>query len=362
MRTQEPDGAREQADLDAFRARLLDLVRVRRHLGLRPAVEECDGLGAETSRLDRHVDRGVAAADHDDAVPDTRRVFRLDPLDEGEGVPDPIEVVAHDVGPRIRPHSDGEDDRVVRLREQLQACRADVPAEHDPSTQCADERGLAGERFAELAVRCDRVANEAACLLPLVVNRHCMAEGGELTGAGQAGGAGADDCNAEAGPRGATAKVPGLDEPDVGSVALEPPDLDRPSPLVREHAGALAEELCRADPRARAAEEVLGEDQLGGVRRVALRDRRHETGDVDVGGAGDRAGRGSVGNAAFEAAARLDARLVRSKRRLKLVEERRRHRCSSSSGLRERVARACASSCLTRSRVRPSSWPISFSV
>ena len=157
-----------------------------------------------------------------------------------------------------------------------------MPAEDDAGAQGANERRLARKRFSELAVRCDRVANEAACLLALVVNRHCVAEGGELTGAGQAGGAGADDCNAEAGPRGAVAKVPGLDEPDVGSVALEPPDLDRPTPLVGEHAGALAEKLSGADARAGAAEQVLGEDHLGGVGGVAVRDRRHEAGDVDV--------------------------------------------------------------------------------
>ena len=199
------------------------------------------------------------------------------------------------MGASVGSHADRENDRVVRLCEQLQAGRAGVPAEDDAGAQGANERRLARKRFSELAVRCDRVANEAACLLALVVNRHCVAEGGELTGAGQAGGAGADDCNAEAGPRGAVAKVPGLDEPDVGSVALEPPDLDRPAPFVCEDAGALAEELRRADPRTCAAEEVLGEDHLGGVRGVALRDCRHEAGDVDVRGAGNRAGRGSVG-------------------------------------------------------------------
>ena len=218
-------------------------------------------------------------------------------------------------------HADRENDRVVRLCEQLQAGRAERASR--------GRRGRPG---------CERAPSRPEAVLGARGTVRSRSERGRLSPAARRKpslrGRGRRAHRRRPGRRGRrrrlqrgsrTARrggeVLGLDEPDVGSVALEPPDLDRPSPLVREHAGALAEELRRADPRARAAEEVLGEDQLGGVRRVALRDRRHETGDVDVRGAGDRAGRGSMGAAALEAAVRFDPRLVGAERRLQLVEE-----------------------------------------
>ena len=73
-----------------------------------------------------------------------------------------------------------------------------MAAEHDPYAERADECGLLRQRMAELAVRRDRVANEAAWLVALVEDRDVVAEGGELAGAGEAGGPGADDGDADA--------------------------------------------------------------------------------------------------------------------------------------------------------------------
>ena len=64
----EADGVREEAELDALVARELDLVLVRGHLVLGAPVEQERDVGAEPLRLDRDVDRGVAAADDGDAA------------------------------------------------------------------------------------------------------------------------------------------------------------------------------------------------------------------------------------------------------------------------------------------------------
>ena len=61
-------GARQEADLDALVAGELDLVLVGRHLVLGPPVEQQRDVGAESLRLDRDVDGGVAAADDGDAL------------------------------------------------------------------------------------------------------------------------------------------------------------------------------------------------------------------------------------------------------------------------------------------------------
>ena len=64
----ERDRVREEADLDAFAPRELDLVLVGRHLVLGAPVEQERDVGAEPLRLDGDVDGGVAAADDGDAL------------------------------------------------------------------------------------------------------------------------------------------------------------------------------------------------------------------------------------------------------------------------------------------------------
>ena len=64
----ERDRVREEADLDAFAPRELDLVLVGGHLVLGAPVEQERDVGAEPLRLDGDVDRGVAAADDGHAL------------------------------------------------------------------------------------------------------------------------------------------------------------------------------------------------------------------------------------------------------------------------------------------------------
>ena len=113
-----------------------------------------------------------------------------------------------------------------------------------------------------------------------------------------------------------------MGEGRVGCDALERADRNRLASLVLEHAGALAEHLDRADARTGATEQVFGEDRPGGAGEVTFGDRADEPRHVDVGRAGDRAGRGRVGPAAVEAAVSLDERLVALQRRAQLTGER----------------------------------------
>ena len=88
-----------------------------------------------------------------------------------------------------------------------------------------------------------------------------------------------------------------------------------------QHAVALAENLDRANARARPAEDVLGEDRRRGAGRVVVGDLRDEAGHVDAGGAADEAGSGCVRPAALEAAVGLDQSLGPGERRAELLEE-----------------------------------------
>jgi hypothetical protein len=89
---------------------------------------------------------------------------------------------------------------------------------------------------------------------------------------------------------------------------------------VDEDAGALAEQLDRADPRAGAAEKVLGEDRAGGPDGVVVCDRGDERRHVHVGRAGRDARRLGVRAAAREAPIRLDERLSPGKGWSQLLE------------------------------------------
>ena len=107
----------------------------------------------------------------------------------------------------------------------------------------------------------------------------------------------------------------------VGRVALQRADLDRLPALVHEHAVALAEHLDRADPRARATEDVLGEDRRRRRGRIAGGDRRDEVGTSTPAGQAVSARRLRVRAAALEAAVGLDEGLLRRERRAELARE-----------------------------------------
>ena len=123
----------------------------------------------------------------------------------------------------------------------------------------------------------------------LVVHRDVESTRGELAGADETGRARADDSDGipvsrTPSPKGSTAC-----ERHVRRKALQSSDLDRLSSLVPEHARALAEHLDGTDPRAGAAEQVLGEDRRGCSVGVVARDRRHEARHVHARGAGSHA-------------------------------------------------------------------------
>jgi hypothetical protein len=106
----------------------------------------------------------------------------------------------------------------------------------------------------------------------------------------------------------------------IRRVPLQRSDRDRRPALVLEDAGALAQDLDRADARAGGAEDVSLEDRFGGRSRISVCDLGDEPRHVDSCGAGDGARRWSVRSAALEAAVCFDDRLGRLERRPQLVE------------------------------------------
>jgi hypothetical protein len=106
-----------------------------------------------------------------------------------------------------------------------------------------------------------------------------------------------------------------------GGEALERADRDRRPGLVVEDAGALAEDLDRADARAGSAEQVLLEDRPGSALRIAVGQLRDKGRNVDPRRAGDRARRRRVGAAALQAAVSLEDRAGAVERRAELLEQ-----------------------------------------
>ena len=196
--------------------------------------------------------------------------------------------------------------------------RAEPELDPDP-----DELGrLVRQRFLQLAVRRDRVADEPSDLLALVEDRDPVPEGSELAGADEPGRAGADHGNPSPVPRRRLAKRRAVAKRLVRGVALERADRDRLAAHLGQHAGSLAEDFGRADSRARGAEQVLGEDRLRRRLRIAVRDRGHEARDVDACRAGNHAGRGGVRPAAFEAAVGFEQRVLTREWSAQLLEDR----------------------------------------
>ncbi len=145
----------------------------------------------------------------------------------------------------------------------------------------------------------------------MIVDRHAVAVHGEPVGAGEARRAGADDSDRFVGRRGRCVELAALLDGDVGRVALQPADLDRPLLRGVAHAGFLAERLGRTDAGAHAAENVLVEDGLGRTDRIAGLDLADEQRNVDRGGTGRHARRVMAEVAA-----------IRGHQRLMLVETR----------------------------------------
>ena len=203
-----------------------------------------------------------------------------------------------------------EDDRVGVVLELARARAAVDPRARAETRRRAPRaaRASSGSGSLHLAVRRDRVADEAADLLALVVDRDGVAARGELAGAGEPGGAGADDGDAPA-VRAARASRSGsaVLEGPVRRVALQRADLDRRAgPRATRtqapwHSTSTGQTRAHVPPR-RFSAKIVAAAAAG----LAGRDRGDEARDVDAGRAGDHARRGGVRPAALEAAVGLD--------------------------------------------------------
>src|SRR5581483_10120279 len=318
---EEPHRRGEPLEADALRACELDLVRVRGHLRLRAAVEQRHVRRTEPPQLDGAVDRGVAAADHDRGLPGRDLPARLQRGDEVERVPDALELVARIRDVAVAAHPDPEHDGVVRRAQLREERGVDTGAESELHAELAEHAHLVRERLVLLPVRRDPVADEAAGLLVLVVDRHVVAAARELARRRETGGASADDRDVAAGGSAAPAERDDVVVGVLGRVALQAPDRDRVAPLVQEHAVLRAQLLDRADARARAAEHVRRVDDPGRPGRIAGGDRGDERRHVDVGGTALDARR-ARGAAALEAPIRFDRRLLVGEGTEELLEDR----------------------------------------
>ena len=77
----------------------------------------------------------------------------------------------------------------------------------------------------------------------------------------------------------------------IGRVTLEPADFDRVAVAIEHDAGAFAEHLGRANPRAARAKDVGGENGAGRAGHIPGHDLFDEGRDIDAGRAGGDAGR-----------------------------------------------------------------------
>ncbi len=162
----------------------------------------------------------------------------------------------------------------------------------------------------------DAVFVEPAQLLPRLEDGGLMAQQGQAMGAGETRRPAADDSHAPARGGGTLEGLDAQFEEMIRGIALQRPDIDRLALAGHAHAGALAEDLGRADPGAGAAEDVLLEDGDRRPLHIAGGDLADESGNVDAGGTGLDAG----GVVAEVAAARIHQRLGAAERRLDIAE------------------------------------------
>ena len=170
-----------------------DLVLDRRHL-LAGAPVEQRHVRAEPARGARGVDRGVAAADDDDLVADVDLLADPDALQEvdaGEAVRGILALDA-EVDALL-----GADRQVHGLEVAAQVVHRNVAADLHPEAQLhaevEDRLDLGVEHLVRQPVARDAVAQHAAALGGALEHRHGVAAARQLVGAGEPGGAAADD-------------------------------------------------------------------------------------------------------------------------------------------------------------------------
>ena len=240
-------------------------------------------------------------------------------LDEGERLPDAVEIVTLVGDVHVRAHPDREHDRVDFALQLVQPRRVDARAQPELDAEVGEQPCLVGQRLVGLAVWRDPIADEPADLVALVEHRHRVAARRELAGRGQTGRTCADHRDPLAVRRHSGAQRHAVGVRPFRRVALQRADLDRRPALVDEDAVALAEHFDGTHARARTAEDVLGEDGCRSSGRICGSDGRDEARHVDAGGArsGTRCLR--VGAAALEAAIGLENGSVGRKRRAELT-------------------------------------------
>ena len=210
--------------------------------------------------------------------------------------------------------------RVLGDRLELLAAR-DPRAEPKLDSELLERARLVGKRVANLPIRGDRVADEPADLLALVEDGDRVAARGELACAGEAGRAGADDDDP-------SAVRPERASGGVGRARRTNPSRSAGARRSRSAAGPRARGRRRPRTGPRPGRRVRrcrrgcsrSKIVVGSGFGISVGDLRDEARDVDSGGAGDGARRGSVRPAALEAAVRFDERLGRRERRPQLLE------------------------------------------
>ncbi len=291
------------------------------HLLLAAAVGDRHLFRAQQLRLHGRVDCRHAAANHHDAAPH-RQPAEVGGLaqfgDEIDRIVDASGRLAFRPQ-RIdaaKPHA--EEHRVIGRREVGEVVVA--PQRHAIlDGDAADRRYVVHLRLCEAVdalVGGDAVFVEPAGFRLGFQNGDVVPFGRQPVGGGEAGRAGADDGDPPAGRRCTLIELLALAHRDVGRIALQPADLHGLALGGLAHAGFLAQRLCRADPGAHAAEDVLVEDGLRRPDRIARRDLADEKRDVDRGRTRLHAGR----VVAEVAAIGLDQRLVMVERRMQVRE------------------------------------------
>ena len=306
---------RAPGERDAFALCLVDLERVRRHLGARAPVDDGDVTRAEPQRLTRDVDRGVAAADDDDAIADLPQLVVLQGLDERERLPDAGEVVARELEWTSSPIPTPR--KTASYAESASTQLTAVPSRNrTPSASSARApRGAGRARSGTARSRSGRDRRSR----PALEDGDGVAASRQLAGAGEPGRAGADDGHrasrrrrqlAGAAARGRAPSRSRSAEARRSRTGSWPSCARTQAPW---HSTSTGQTRAHVPPRMFSAKIVCA------AAAVSSRKRIDESGHVDARRASHGAGRGRVRPAALEAAVGLEQGVLVGERRPELT-------------------------------------------
>src|SRR5665648_787235 len=283
----------QELDFQALFARLLDLAGVGRHLHLRAAIDErhvglVAGLLLQADDGAGGVERHVAAADDHDVLADGRCAAEVELAQQLDGAAYAVELVARQLDLGALLQAGGQIDGLeALLKEALDGevgARALAELELDTLRQHLVD--LALDDVVRQAVVGDARAQHAAGDLLRLEDSDLVTEVSKVAGAGEAGGAGADDGHTflvDDRHRLHRQSRPHL----VGHEALDGRDGDGLVDLAAD-TGGLAE--VRTDAAAHAAERVGLAGHAVGVFEAPGGDQRHVALGGGVHGAGALAG------------------------------------------------------------------------